>query len=107
MNRSLVTLLQISAAACIGAGGYVLGVHQGVARAAYTQSIPIQEEAKCIAAQDFSCMKDHWIMRAGIVEASAKRSLESWIPTPFNSELSSYITWAQSQPRIVHPVDIQ
>jgi len=101
MTRYILVSLQVFAALCIGIAGYVLGVSQTAARSAYAQSIPIREEAKCIAEQDIGCMRTHWVMRASIVAESASRSVDSWLPASVNSELKSYLTWARSQPSIV------
>lgn len=100
MSRSFFVSLLVFAALGIGLAGYAIGVNRTVARSAYVQSIPIQEEAKCIATQDVACMRTHWILRASIAAESASRALDSWIPTSMKSELENYLAWVQSQPCI-------
>lgn len=97
MNRTTLISLQVFAILGVSLAGYTLGVRQTVARSAYVQSIPIQEEAKCITTQYINCLRTHWIMRASINAESARRSLDSWLPAPMNSELARFVTWVQAQ----------
>lgn len=97
MRSISLAVLTLIGATCIAVLSYRLGVNEAVARGAYVQSIPIREEAKCLAAKDAECMRTHWRMRASFVAESARRSLSHTVPTSVNSELEAYLTWAKAQ----------
>jgi hypothetical protein len=104
-NRLLAftLLLCITAAFCFVA--YLAGVNRTVARAAYVQSIVVQEEAKCFANKETAvdCLQFHWNIRAGAAAVSANASLTSWLPASMKPELQSYLRWVNEQPSIAYP----
>ena len=107
MRRATIASLLVISGAVIATVSFAAGINRTVARAAYIQSISIQEEAKCLASQDVECLRTHWLLRAGAAAESANRALASPLPASMSAELQAYLQWVNSRPEIRYPAKQQ
>ena len=64
-----------------------VGARDATARAAYVQSISVEQEEECRLAKDIECYRINWHLRAAATAAGAQVGLASPIPSGVSREL--------------------
>ncbi|UVH59321.1 hypothetical protein NWF24_07890 [Variovorax paradoxus] len=82
---------------------FLAGASRALAASTVVNSVSIKAEEQCYQTNDLECFRASWILRVGITAMSARRSLDGFYPAAVESELRSYIQWAEQPPKVYTP----